>query len=51
MYKSAFKYVYKFRLRFERLPFRTSPFEIREPDSSVGVTTGYGLEGPGIESW
>ena len=23
----------------------------RGPDSSVGIASGYGLDGPGIESW
>jgi hypothetical protein len=25
-------------------------FYVRDPDSSVGIATGYGLDGPGIES-
>jgi hypothetical protein len=29
----------------------TSLKETREPDISVGIATGYGLDGPVIESW
>jgi len=30
--------------------FRMTLYMFRWPDSSVGIATGYGLDGPGIES-
>ena len=30
--------------------FRAGQYKLRGPGSSVGITTGYGLDGPGIES-
>jgi hypothetical protein len=31
--------------------FNKSTFLLQGPGSSVGIATGYGLDGPGIESW
>ena len=37
-------------LKLDRLKLAATVFNICGPSSSVGITTGYGLDGPGIQS-
>jgi hypothetical protein len=38
------------KILFEKDYLCVTLVKIREPSSSVGIATGYGLDGPGIES-